>query len=588
MSFSELGLDPLILKSVLAAGYETATPVQAQSIPAALTGADLLVSSNTGSGKTAAFLLPSLQRLLKESTGRGMGPRVLVLTPTRELALQVEKAAMTYGNELRRFRTACLVGGSPYGLQLKRLSQPVDVVVATPGRLIDHLERGKIDFSRLEVLVLDEADRMLDMGFVDDIQMIAKRCPAERQTLLFSATLDGVVGNLARELTKNAQRIEIAAVAQQDSKIEQRILFADNMDHKTRLLDALLRDADMTQAIVFASTKRSTEEISDMLSESGFASDALHGDMQQGQRNRALQRLREGRTRVLVATDVAARGIDVAGISHVINFDLPRQAEDYVHRIGRTGRAGRTGIAVSFAGMREVGLVRNIERYTGNSIEVHTLPGLEPTQRPSSSRAPSTGRPRSHNSPRGSYGDKPGFGDKRSFGSRDDNRGNRAYGDKPSYGDKPGFASRGNSDRAPRAEGARPVGDRPFRADAPRTPYGDRPPRSDAPRSSFGDRPPRGDAPRAPYGDRPRSGAPRTAYGDRPPRSEGYQGASDRAPRPDVDGNRIGYGEKPQGEKRSYSANGNRSEGNRGAGPARSYGDRPQRAPAGVRSRFKD
>ncbi len=564
MSFSELGLDPLLLKSVLAAGYETATPVQAQAIPAALTGADLLVSSNTGSGKTAAFLLPSLQRLLKESTGRGMGPRVLVLTPTRELALQVEKAAMTYGNELRRFRTACLVGGSPYGLQLKRLSQPVDVVVATPGRLIDHLERGKIDFSRLEVLVLDEADRMLDMGFVDDIQSIARRCPETRQTLLFSATLVGVVGNLARELTKNAQRIEIAAIAKQDAKIEQRMLFADNMDHKTRMLDALLRDVDMHQALVFASTKRSTEEISDMLSESGFASDALHGDMQQGQRNRALQRLREGRTRVLVATDVAARGIDVAGISHVINFDLPRQAEDYVHRIGRTGRAGRTGIAVSFAGMREVGLVRNIERYTGSSIEVHTLPGLEPTQRPSAGRAPSSGRPRSNSSPRGSYGDKPGYGDKRGAGSRDDNRGNRAYGDK-SYGDKPSFAdNRGNTAR-------------PQRADGPRTPYGDRPARSDAPRAS--------------YGDRPRSGAPRTAYGDRPPRSEGYPGAAERAPRPDVDGNRIDYVEKKSfGDKRPASANGNRNEGNRGAKPAspRSYGDRPPRAAAGVRGRFKD
>jgi superfamily II DNA/RNA helicase len=572
MSFSELGLDPLILKSVLAAGYETATAVQQQAIPAALTGADLLVSSHTGSGKTAAFLLPSLQRLLTESTGRGMGPRVLVLTPTRELALQVEKAAMTYGNELRRFRTACLVGGSPYGLQLKRLSQPVDVVVATPGRLIDHLERGKIDFSRLEVLVLDEADRMLDMGFVDDIQSIAKRCPETRQTLLFSATLDGVVGNLARELTKNAQRIEIAAVAKQDAKIEQRMLFADNMDHKTRMLDALLRDVDMHQALVFASTKRSTEEISDMLSESGFASDALHGDMQQGQRNRALQRLREGRTRVLVATDVAARGIDVAGISHVINFDLPRQAEDYVHRIGRTGRAGRTGIAVSFAGMREVGLVRNIERYTGNSIQVHTLPGLEPTQRPStSSRPPAGGRPRSNGSPRPSYGDKPGYGDKRGSSARDDNRGNRAYGDKPSFAD-----NRGNTTRPQRADGARPTGDRPFRTDAARTPYGDRPPRSDAPRPA--------------YGDRPRTGAPRTAFGDRPPRTEGYQGAADRAPRPDVDGNRIGYGDKPQGHKPSAGANGNRSEGNRGVStePRRSYGDRPQRAPAGVRGRFKD
>ena len=553
MSFSELGLDPLILKSVLAAGYETATPVQMQAVPAALTGVDLLVSSHTGSGKTAAFLLPSLQRLLKESSGRGIGPRVLVLTPTRELALQVEKAAMTYGKELRRFRTACLVGGSPYGLQLKRLSQPVDVVVATPGRLIDHLERGKIDFSRLEVLVLDEADRMLDMGFVDDIQAIAKRCPETRQTLLFSATLDGVVGNLARSLTKDAQRIEIAAVAKQEAKIEQRMLFADNLDHKTRMLDALLRDVDMNQALVFASTKRSAEEISDMLAESGFASDALHGDMQQGQRNRALQRLRDGRTRVLVATDVAARGIDVAGISHVINFDLPRQAEDYVHRIGRTGRAGRTGIAVSFAGMREVGLVRNIERYTGNRIDVHTLPGLEPTQRPSAGRAPSNGRPRGNSSPRGSYGDR-AYGDKRSAYSRDDNRGNRAYGEK-SYGDKPGYDdNRGNTTR-------------PQRADAPRTPYGDRPARSDAPRAS--------------YGDRPRSGAPRT-YADRP-RSEGYLGGAERTPRPDVDGNRIDYVEKkPYADRRP--ANGNRA--GKPATP-RSYGDRP-RAAAGVRSRFKD
>jgi superfamily II DNA/RNA helicase len=543
MSFSELGLDPLILKSVLASGYENATPVQAQAIPAALTGRDLLVSSHTGSGKTAAFLLPSIQRLQAEPTIKSMGPRVLVLTPTRELALQVEKSAMKYGNDLRRFRTACLVGGAPYGLQLKRLSQPVDVVVATPGRLIDHLERGKIDFSRLEVLVLDEADRMLDMGFVDDIKAIAARCPSERQTLLFSATLDGVVGNLARELTHDALRIEIEAVAKHEAKIEQRLLFADNMDHKNRLLDALLRDVDLTQAIVFASTKRSTEEISDLLADSGFASDALHGDMQQGQRNRALQRLREGRTRVLVATDVAARGIDVAGISHVINFDLPRQAEDYVHRIGRTGRAGRTGIAVSFAGMREVGLVRNIERYTGDRIEVHTLPGLEPTQKPTSGR-PSAGRPRSNNGPRG------GFGEKRAYGSRDNNE-RRPYGEKGSSA-RPQGENRGYGDRAARFDGApRPNGDRPYRADAPRS------------------------------------------YGDRP-RSEGYKGgfANDSRPKGDIDGNRIDYV-----DRRTAAANAPRGYDNRGntaARPARpagkpesrAYGDRGNRG--GVRGRFKD
>ncbi|HJX57937.1 MAG TPA: DEAD/DEAH box helicase [Thiobacillus sp.] len=535
---------------MLASGYENATPVQQLAIPAALTGRDLLVSSHTGSGKTAAFMLPSIQRMLAEPTIKGMGPRVLVLTPTRELAQQVEKAAITYGNEMRRFRTACLVGGSPYGLQLKRLSQPVDVVVATPGRLIDHLESGKIDFSRLEVLVLDEADRMLDMGFVDDIKAIAARCPKERQTLLFSATLDGVVGNLARELTRDALRIEIAAVPHQESKIEQRLLFADNMDHKNRLLDALLRGVDMTQAIVFASTKRSTEEISDLLSESGFASDALHGDMQQGQRNRALQRLREGRTRVLVATDVAARGLDVAGISHVINFDLPRQAEDYVHRIGRTGRAGRTGIAVSFAGMREVGLVRNIERYTGNRIEVHTLPGLEPTQKPTAGRPATAGRPRSNASPRG------GFGDKRSEP--------RSYGDRPPRGD-----SRDNRDRG-------------YRADA--RPGGDRPARSDAPRGNRAD-----GAPRGPFG-----GAPRAAYGDRPPRNEAYRGADAQAtPKPEVNGNSVEYWEKREREAKAKAA-APRSYGDRGnsvrPGQPRSAGNENRGGGnrVGVRGRFKD
>lgn len=437
MSFSELGLDPLILKSVLEAGYETATPVQVQAIPAALTGRDLLVSSHTGSGKTAAFLLPSIQRLQAEPRGKSIGPRVLVLTPTRELALQVEKSAMKYGKDLRRFRTACLVGGAPFGLQARRIAQPVDVVVATPGRLIDHLERGKLDFSRLEVLVLDEADRMLDMGFVDDIQAIAARCPSERQTLLFSATLDGVVGNLANELTRDAQRIEIEAAPKQEAKIEQRLLYADNMDHKMRLLDSLLRDVDLTQAIVFAATKKSAEEISDLLADSGFASDSLHGDMQQGQRNRALQRLRDGRTKVLVATDVAARGIDVAGISHVINFDLPRQAEDYVHRIGRTGRAGREGVAWSLAGMREGGLVRAIERYTGNRIDVHTLPGLEPTQKPAS------GRP-AGNRPRGNQGAR-GFGEKRTWNSEP-----RSYGNGQPRGENRDNRDRGNRFDAPR------------------------------------------------------------------------------------------------------------------------------------------
>jgi len=534
MSFSELGLDPLVLQSVLEAGYENATPVQMQAIPAALTGRDLLVSSHTGSGKTAAFLLPSIQRLLAEPAVKSIGPRVLVLTPTRELALQVEKSAMKYGKALRRFRTACLVGGAPYGLQLKRLSTPVDVVVATPGRLIDHLERGKIDFSRLEVLVLDEADRMLDMGFVDDIHAIAARCPESRQTLLFSATLDGVVGNLARELTKDAQRIEIEAAPKQEAKIEQRLLYADNMDHKMRLLDSLLRDIDLTQAIVFAATKKSAEEISDMLADSGFAADSLHGDMQQGQRNRALQRLRDNRTKVLVATDVAARGIDVAGISHVINFDLPRQAEDYVHRIGRTGRAGRTGIAVSLVGMREGGLVKAIERYTGNRIDVHTLPGLEPTQKPAAGR-PAGKRPQGNGGARG-------FGDKRAWNNKEP----RSYGDRPARGD-----SRDNRDRGHRAE----------------TPY------SDIPRGSRFEHAARADQ-------------AQRAYGNRAPREE--------APKPEVDGNSVEYWAKREREAKAQAKAkpAARGYGDRHAPRAARAPGQEKRsnggARQGVRGRFKD
>jgi superfamily II DNA/RNA helicase len=388
MSFSTLGLNPSLLETLAALGYSEPTPVQRAAIPAALAGTDLLVSSQTGSGKTAAFLLPALQRLAAASTAaRGTGPRILVLAPTRELALQVDKAAHTYGDG-QRLRTACLVGGMPYGLQLKQLGKPVDIVIATPGRLKDHLDRGRVDLARLEVLVLDEADRMLDMGFVEDIEAIVARTPATRQTLLFSATLDGVVGRLAQRVTRTAQRIDVAASPTRDAKIDQRALFADDLPHKTRLLDALLRDTSIRQALVFTATKQSAEDLSGSLREQGFAAGALHGDMRQRERNVTLQHLRDGRMRVLVATDVAARGIDVPGISHVINFDAPRQAENYVHRIGRTGRAGRAGVAVTLLAHREKHLMHAIERYTGSALRVAVIPGLEPAARTQRSAPP--------------------------------------------------------------------------------------------------------------------------------------------------------------------------------------------------------
>ncbi len=378
MAFAELGLAPRLLEAVTAAGFTHPTPVQREAIPLALQGHDLLVSSQTGSGKTAAFMLPCLHRLILAGPSRR--PRVLVLTPTRELAQQVSSAALDLAGR-RGPRVAVLVGGAPYAVQLKQLRGPLDIVVATPGRLMDHMRRGNLDLSGIDTLVLDEADRMLDMGFIDDIEAVVARLPAARQTLLFSATLDGVVGTLAARVTRAAQRIEIARTLQAP-KIEQRLLFADGHDHKLRLLDHLLSDSTLRQAVVFTATKAGAEDLAGRLRDQGHAVQALHGDMTQGARNRALRALREGRARILVATDVAARGLDVPGISHVVNFDLPMQAEDYVHRIGRTGRAGRAGQAYTLAYLRERGKVKGIERFTGSTIPVATLPGLEPKARP--------------------------------------------------------------------------------------------------------------------------------------------------------------------------------------------------------------
>jgi superfamily II DNA/RNA helicase len=377
MSFTALGLDPSLPATLTALGYTAPTPVQLEAIPAALAGGDLLVSSQTGSGKTAAFLLPALQRLYKPSPLSGVGPRILVLTPTRELALQVQKSTHAYGTG-QRLRTASVVGGMPYGLQLKLLSRPVDIVIATPGRLKDHMDRRTVNLGRVELLVLDEADRMLDMGFQEEIDAIVARIPKERQTLLFSATLEGIVGRLALRVTRNPRRIAIARVAEAKLDITQHALVADNDAHKVRMLDTLLREEEVDQTLVFTATKRAAEELSGELLGKGFDVGALHGDMRQRERSQMLQRLRERKMKVLVATDVAARGIDVPGINLVVNYDAPRQAEDYVHRIGRTGRAGRAGVAVTFLGHQDRHLVRQIERYTGNTVSIMVIPGLEP------------------------------------------------------------------------------------------------------------------------------------------------------------------------------------------------------------------
>jgi superfamily II DNA/RNA helicase len=383
MSFVSLNLDPSILKALTAAGYTAATPVQEKAVPEALAGHDLMCSAPTGTGKTAAFVLPALQRLLQPAKP-GRGPRVLVLTPTRELALQVTTAVEKYSKFMPRVRTGTVLGGMPYPKQRRLLEMPLDILVATPGRLIDFIDQGKVDFSRLELLVLDEADRMLDMGFIKPVEKISAATPAGRQTLLFSATLDGGIANLAKRLLRNPKLIEIAAQKQRNDNIEQRLHHVDDGSHKHRLLDHLLRDVDMTQAIVFTATKHGADRLSASLNEKGHASAALHGNMNQSQRNRTLARLRSGNVRVLVATDVAARGIDVASITHVINYDLPKVAEDYVHRIGRTGRAGNSGIAISFAAPDEGHQLKQIERYTGHQIVKHVVEGMEPKVKPRS------------------------------------------------------------------------------------------------------------------------------------------------------------------------------------------------------------
>jgi superfamily II DNA/RNA helicase len=381
-TFATLGLSAPLLRALEAAGYTSATPVQAQAIPEVLAGHDLMVCAQTGTGKTAAFMLPALQRLEANSVKQPRGaPRILVLTPTRELAQQVNDAALKYGKFLRNTSIAAIVGGVSYIQQNRALAQSLDILVATPGRLTDHLTRGRLDLSRVELLVLDEADRMLDMGFVEAVEHIADATPASRQTVLFSATLDGAIAKLAKRILREPKLISVQGAKERHANIEQRLHVVDDRAHKDRLLEHLLRGADVKQAIVFTATKRDADDIAGDLEAQGHAVAALHGDMDQRNRTRALSAMKQGRIRVLVATDVAARGIDVAGISHVINYDLPRDVESYVHRIGRTGRAGAKGLALSFAHRGERGLLARIEGFTGQRIDAHVVPGFEPKAR---------------------------------------------------------------------------------------------------------------------------------------------------------------------------------------------------------------
>ena len=512
MSFETLGLNEALTKAVAASGYENATEVQTQAIPPAIGGADLMVSASTGSGKTAAFILPALHRVLaaradttqRREKGVIYGPRILVLCPTRELAMQVAKAATVYGRFVQGLRVATVVGGVPYPAQIAALRGSLDILISTPGRLLDHLQTGRAVLGNVDMLVLDEADRMLDMGFIDDINTIADAIPATRQTLMFSATFAGHVGRLAQNLLRDPLRIDVASHTDTHENIEQRLHWADNVNHKNALLDHILTQKEMEQALVFTSTQRDADWLADRLADMGHHVASLHGGHPQGRRNRVLQGLRNQLLKILVATDVAARGIDVPTISHVINYGLPMKAEDYVHRIGRTGRAGRNGLAITLGERMDVGMIRRIQQFTTQNIPVSVIAGLEPK-----SPEPRMFAARPEGAPAGRFGGKPGFGANKSYGKKlFTPRGGEGYAPRGGEGYTPrggeGFAPRGDRAAFDRAPADRAPFDRDAGRFEPRAPQG-----GDAMRSPFDRGPGVGRVDARPAGFAPRKpGAP--------------------------------------------------------------------------------
>ncbi|WP_222615250.1 DEAD/DEAH box helicase [Persicimonas caeni] len=365
-TFKELDLIEPLQRAIAAENYRTPTPIQAQSIPPLLEGRDMLGCAQTGTGKTAAFSLPVLQHLHKTKTGGKRQIRAVILSPTRELAAQIQRSCETYGRHLS-LKSTLVFGGVSEKPQIRDLKKGVDLVVACPGRFLDLMGRGFIDLSKVECFVLDEADRMLDMGFIHDIRKIMKQLPKRRQNLLFSATLPKSIVDLANQILHNPVRVEIAPEEPTVDKIDQRIMFVEKRDKKRLIVD-LLGGPGVARSIVFTRTKHGANRLAKRLGKAGFPAIAIHGNKSQNTRQRALKGFKDGKYDVLVATDVASRGIDVDDITHVFQFDLPDDPESYVHRIGRTGRAGREGVAISFCDESEAKKLRKVERVIGQSI----------------------------------------------------------------------------------------------------------------------------------------------------------------------------------------------------------------------------
>ena len=416
VTFTELGLAEPLLRALLAEDYTTPTPIQIKAIPALLEGRDLLGIAQTGTGKTAAFALPILQALAAHATKAApRSPRALILAPTRELAIQIADSFKTYGRNLR-FSVAVVCGGVGHGPQIKTLARGPDILVATPGRLLDLVTTGHCRLDKVEHFVLDEADRMFDMGFIRDIRKVVKALPARRQTMLLSATMPADIEKLAREVLTEPVKVEVSPKVLTVDRIDQRVIFVDSQN-KRSLLANLLADPELARVIVFTRTKHGANKVADHLDRAGVATEAIHGNKSQGARQKALARFKAGEARVLVATDIASRGIDVDDVTHVINFELPHEPESYVHRIGRTARAGSAGIAYSFCDRSERGNLRDIERLTKRTLAVHPGGGEVSTdERPV--RAVATARPWSSERPRPSAPKKAGGGRRRSRSRR--------------------------------------------------------------------------------------------------------------------------------------------------------------------------
>ena len=466
LGFAKLNLLPELLRAVAEQGYTDPTPIQAQAIPVVLAGRDLLAAAQTGTGKTAGFTLPLLQRLQAGFNNNGHARktvRALILVPTRELAAQVQDSVKTYGKFLRMPSTT-VYGGVGFHPQVQALRRGVEILVATPGRLLDHIQQRTVDLSKVEILVLDEADRMLDMGFIHDIRRILALLPKQRQNLLFSATFSEEIRTLSAQFLTDPALVE---VARRNAPIElvTQVVHPVDKDRKRELLAHLVKTGDWHQVLVFCKTKHGADRLSELLQRDGIEADAIHGNKSQPQRMRALKRFKDNELQVLVATDIAARGIDIDSLPHVVNYDLPHVSEDYVHRIGRTGRAGSEGDAVSLVCGEDRPLLRAIERLIAKDIPQKVIPGFEPTEKYHSASAPKgaprrgAGRPGGNNRNANSRGEGNRSGGNRSGTGAGGNAGNgarRSFGDRSEPARRSGPAPRpGNAPRK-EARGANP------------------------------------------------------------------------------------------------------------------------------------